>query len=547
MAYTALYRKLRPDTFDGVVGQSHIIRSLTNQMQSGRISHAYLFCGTRGTGKTTTAKVFAKAINCEQPANGEPCGACEACHTIDSGVSMNVIEIDAASNNGVDNIRDIREEVKYPPATGRYKVYIIDEVHMLSAGAFNALLKTLEEPPSHVVFILATTDPQKIPATILSRCQRFDFRRISSADMAETLKRYMQDENVRVEDEALEYVARISDGAMRDALSLLDQCISYYYDEEITLAKVLDITGSVDNAVFFAMTDALLAQDAKACMEMIDDAAMRGRDLSRFTMELLTHMRNLLVSLSAAGSLDVSEENRRAYTEQAAKTKPEVWIDYIGALSELSSRMKYAANERMLLEVCCIRLCSAAGQVAAGQGDGGQSSGQAQAVDGALLERLAKVEKAVKQGAAAQSAASSAGSGAGAAPKAEAAAKPAVFAKKAMPEDVKKVRSGWNAFVAAFPAPDKSFLAETKAGYLDTAQLFIVCGTMGIVSILKRKADLISSKLQETFGAEFDLQFVTSSEYEASHKRLFGEQDSFSEDGAIEDLKQSIHMDIEVE
>ena len=539
MAYTALYRKMRPDTFDGVVGQSHIIRSLTNQMQSGRISHAYLFCGTRGTGKTTTAKVFAKAINCQALAEGEPCGGCEACCAIESGASMNVIEIDAAANNGVDNIRDIREEVKYPPATGRYKVYIIDEVHMLSTGAFNALLKTLEEPPEHVVFILATTDPQKIPATILSRCQRFDFRRISSADIAETLKRYMQNENVQVEDDALHYIARISDGAMRDALSLLDQCISYYYDEEITLAKVLDITGSVDNAVFFEMTEALLANDAKACMEMIDDAAMRGRDLSRFTTEILTHMRNLLVSLSAAGAtsaLDASAESREAYAAQAAKATAETWIAYIGAFSELASRMKYASNDRMLLEVCCIRLCSAAGQVSAPQAGGD--------IDSAVMARLEKVERAVKQGVAQAAAPASAGKPASA-PAAE--EKPAVFAKKAVPEDVKKVRSGWKAFVAAFPPPEKNFLADTDAGYLNTSQLFIVCSTMGVASLLKRKADLIAEKLREAFGADFDLQFVTRNEYEANHKRLFGGQDSFSEDGAIADLKESIHMDIEVE
>jgi len=534
MAYTALYRKLRPGTFDGVVGQQHIIRTLKNQIQAGRISHAYLFCGTRGTGKTTTAKVFAKAINCEAPADGEPCGVCAACQAIDSGLSMNVIEIDAASNNGVDNIRDIREEVKYPPTSGHYKVYIIDEVHMLSSGAFNALLKTLEEPPEHVVFILATTDPQKIPATIHSRCQRFDFRRISSAVMAEALRGYMEGENVSVTDEALHYVARVSDGAMRDALSLLDQCISYYFDEEITLDKVLDVTGSVDNSVFFAATEALLANDAKACMELIDEAAARGRDFNRFTTELLTHFRNLLVSLAAAGAegaLDVSAENRKAYAEQANKATAEAWIAYITAFSELLTRLKYASNDRMLLEVCCIRLCS-----------GQTNTGVAPTPDGAVLARLEKLEKSVKQGVAAPPTAASA---AQQPRKAEPA--PVAHVKKAMPDDIKVVRKNWKSFVATFPQPDGSFLADTDAGYLNTPHLYIVCATIGSASILKRKANLIVERLTEAYGASFELQFVTRQEYEANHRRLFGVKDDFSADDAINELKQNIHTDISIE
>ena len=225
MRYIALYRKMRPKNFDKLVGQEHIVKTLRNQINSDRINHAYLFCGTRGTGKTSTAKIFAKAINCKSPENGQPCGKCDSCKSIEDGSDMNVIEIDAASNNGVDNIREIRDEVKYPPTNARFKVYIIDEVHMLSIGAFNALLKTLEEPPAHVVFILSTTDPQKIPVTILSRCQRFDFKRISAVKIEETLKKYMKEEGVSVSDDALFYIASVSDGAMRDALSIIDQCV----------------------------------------------------------------------------------------------------------------------------------------------------------------------------------------------------------------------------------------------------------------------------------------------------------------------------------
>ena len=223
MSYQALYRKWRPDTFEDVKGQDHIVTTLKNQISADRIGHAYLFCGTRGTGKTSVAKIFARAVNCEHPVNGSPCGECPACKAIAAGTSMNVIEIDAASNNGVDNIREIREEVQYSPTEGKYKVYIIDEVHMLSIGAFNALLKTLEEPPAYVIFILATTEAAKIPITIMSRCQRYDFHRISIETIADRLTQLMKAENISVEDRAIRYVAKAADGSMRDALSLLDQ------------------------------------------------------------------------------------------------------------------------------------------------------------------------------------------------------------------------------------------------------------------------------------------------------------------------------------
>lgn len=252
MAYQALYRRLRPQRFDDVIGQEHIIRTLKNQIEKDRINHAYLFCGTRGTGKTTTAKIFARAINCT--GEGEkPCNECSVCKEALKGTNLNIIEIDAASNNSVDNIRDIVEEVKYPPTEGRYKVYIIDEVHMLTTSAFNAFLKTLEEPPAHVVFILATTDPQKMPVTVLSRCQRFDFHRIGHKDMVKVLTEYMENEKADVDVSALEYIAEISDGAMRDALSVLDQCLSFYYDRRITEKEVREITGATDRGVFLIL------------------------------------------------------------------------------------------------------------------------------------------------------------------------------------------------------------------------------------------------------------------------------------------------------
>ena len=250
MSYQALYRKFRPQEFEDVKGQEHIVTTLKNQIKADRIGHAYLFCGTRGTGKPTVAKIFAKAVNCEHPVDGSPCGECPSCRAITEGSSMNVIEIDAASNNGVDNIRQIREEVTYRPTEGRYKVYIIDEVHMLSIGAFNALLKTLEEPPSYVIFILATTEVHKIPITILSRCQRYDFKRIARTTIVDRLRELMDEEQVEVEDKALRYIAKKGDGSMRDALRLLDQCIAFYFGEKLTYEQVLDVLGAVDTDEF---------------------------------------------------------------------------------------------------------------------------------------------------------------------------------------------------------------------------------------------------------------------------------------------------------
>ena len=243
MSYTALYRKWRPAGFADVKGQDHIVQTLKNQITGQRIGHAYLFCGTRGTGKTTIAKIFAKAVNCEHPVDGSPCGECESCRSIASGRSMNVVEIDAASNNGVENIREIREQVQYPPTEGRYRVYIIDEVHMLSTGAFNALLKTLEEPPAYVIFILATTEVHKIPITVLSRCQRYDFRRITIETIAARLRELADAEQIPVEERALTYLAKAADGSMRDALSLLDQCVAFHFGTLLTYDNVLEVLG----------------------------------------------------------------------------------------------------------------------------------------------------------------------------------------------------------------------------------------------------------------------------------------------------------------
>ena len=277
MSYTALYRKFRPQEFSDVKGQEHIVTTLKNQIKAERIGHAYLFCGTRGTGKTTIAKIFAKAVNCEHPVDGSPCGECAACQAIAAGNSMNVIEIDAASNNGVDNIRQIREEVEYRPTEGRYKVYIIDEVHMLSIGAFNALLKTLEEPPSYVIFILATTEAHKIPITILSRCQRYDFRRISIDTISDRLLELLGEEQIEAEEKAVRYIAKAGDGSMRDALSLLDQCIAFYLGQKLTYDKVLKALGAIDTEVFSRMLRQILEKNVTQAIKMLEEIVIEGR------------------------------------------------------------------------------------------------------------------------------------------------------------------------------------------------------------------------------------------------------------------------------
>ena len=332
MSYTALYRKFRPGEFDDVKGQDHIVTTLKNQIKADRIGHAYLFCGTRGTGKTTVAKIFAKAVNCQHPIDGSPCGECEMCKAITSGASMNVIEIDAASNNGVDNIREIREEVAYRPAEGKYKVYIIDEVHMLSIGAFNALLKTLEEPPEYVIFILATTEAHKIPITILSRCQRYDFKRISIETIADRLKELMVKEQVEVEDRAIRYVAKAADGSMRDALSLLDQCIAFYLGQKLTYDHVLEVLGAVDTDVFSKLLRQILERNVAAVLETVEELVMQGRELTQLTNDFTWYLRNLLLMKSSDNMedvLDVSTENMRQLKEEAEMVEGETLFRYI--------------------------------------------------------------------------------------------------------------------------------------------------------------------------------------------------------------------------
>lgn len=360
MSYMALYRKWRPDVFDEVKGQEHIVTTLRNQLTHDRIGHAYLFCGTRGTGKTTLAKLFAKAVNCEHPVDGSPCGECPSCKAIASGSSMNVIEIDAASNNGVDNIREIRDEVQYSPTEGKYKVYIIDEVHMLTKEAWNALLKTLEEPPSYVIFILATTEPHKIPITILSRCQKYDFRRISIDTISDRLSELMEREGQQVEKKAINYIAKVADGSMRDALSLLDQCIAFYLGETLTYEKCLEVLGAVDIEVFIKLLSAVEDKDVNAAIDLIEEVIWQGREISQFIIDFTWFMRNLLLlksSKESADKLDFSKENLELMQSMADRVTFDELMRYIRIFSSLSNNIRYATQKRVLLELAVIKLC----------------------------------------------------------------------------------------------------------------------------------------------------------------------------------------------
>ena len=385
MSYTALYRKWRPIRFEDVKGQEHIVQTLKNQIISNRIGHAYLFCGTRGTGKTSIAKIFARAVNCEQPVNGSPCGQCDICKNIASGATLNVVEIDAASNNGVENIRDIREQVQYPPTEGRYRVYIIDEVHMLSTGAFNALLKTLEEPPSYVIFILATTEVHKIPITVLSRCQRYDFKRITIPALTDRLIELSGAEQIDVEEKALTYIARAADGSMRDALSLLDQCVAFHYGERLTYEHVLDILGAVDTSIFSKLFRAVTEQKTTDCIYQLEDLVIQGRELGQFIIDFIWYMRNLLLiqtTDNAEELLDMSAENKKALEEDAKLAKAETLMRYIRVFSELSSQIRYASQKRVLVELAFIKL----------------TKPQMEHSYDSIMERLNKIEEQLEKG-----------------------------------------------------------------------------------------------------------------------------------------------------
>ncbi len=386
MNYQALYRKYRPQVFDDVKGQEVIVRTLRNQVRTGRIAHAYLFCGSRGTGKTTCAKIMAKAINCENPVDGNPCTECAACRAIQAGISMNVIEMDAASQRGIDNFRQIISEIAYPPTDGRYKVYIIDEVHMLTSEAFNAFLKTLEEPPEYAVFILATTDPQRLLPTVLSRCQRYDFRRIPTKIIEDRLKEVLDTEGIEAEYEAVHTIARRAEGGMRDALSIADQCASFFPGEVLTYDHVLEVLGTVDTDVYRKMMRFAVRGNAASLIGLLDELLMDGRDVRQIASDFTWYLRDLLIFKASAGSgmmEDLIEEDREEMLEDSEEINEKQVMYFIEVLSDLSNTLRNSSNRRVLTEIALIRLCRP--QTSPGNMD-------------ALMSRISLIEQKLEEG-----------------------------------------------------------------------------------------------------------------------------------------------------
>ena len=513
MSYTALYRKFRPDNFADVKGQDHIVTTLTNQINANRIGHAYLFCGTRGTGKTTVAKILAKAVNCQHPVNGSPCNECEMCKAIQAGTSMNVIEIDAASNNGVDNIREIREEVTYRPTEGNYKVYIIDEVHMLSTGAFNALLKTLEEPPSYVIFILATTEANKIPVTILSRCQRYDFRRITIDTIAARLSELMEKEGVDVEEKAIRYVAKAGDGSMRDALSLLDQCIAFYLGQKLTYDKVLEVLGTVDTEIFSQMLRTILAGDVTGSIRTLETLLNRGKELGQFVTDFTWYLRNLLLVKSADETeelLDVSTENLKLLKEESTMVDDETLIHYIRVLSELSGQLRYAAQKRVLVEVALVKLCKP----------------QMEQNLESVLERLRILEEKMERGIPmmvtnAPGAGNGSAGGSGAAGDGYAAAETPQSAPapvKAAPADLQRISASWKAIVGQTSGMFRQFLQSAVPKYnseTGDAKLFVEFADQLASIYVERPeaADEIRTIIEQMTGKTVEVQLILADQH----------------------------------
>ena len=510
MSYQALYRTWRPDRFSDIVGQDRIITTLINQITSGRIPHAYLFCGSRGTGKTTTAKVLSRAINCTNSMDGEPCGECEACRQLSGENNLDIVEIDAASNNGVDEIRDLRDKVKYPPTVGRYKVYIIDEVHMLSIGAFNALLKTLEEPPAHAVFILATTEPQRLPATILSRCQRFDFKRIPAGTIVGRLRTVLDSTGAQADDEAVSMIARAAEGGMRDALSILDMCLSYG-GGSLDTALVREVLGASDRTFLFDFAGSLIGNDVPTALHMIDRLMRDGRDPAVFAREVTGHMRALLVARSCGEGLEdlleVTREDADRYRAQASEASEARLMRLMSLFIQAENDMKWATQQRAVLELCAVRGCHPERE----QGEE------------ALLDRVVSLEEAIEKGvvvsqAPVESAAGKSAASPSAVEKAP-AEKPA--ARRAPPpeNDAQAYDQGMKLVVKNDPGTGMLLRKGRFAG-IDGDMMVIEFPMDGSELFVQRfnkpeKREVVEKYMSEAFGRTVHIQFGSKAEKKA--------------------------------
>ena len=517
MSYTALYRKFRPSTFDQVKGQDHIVQTLKNQINAGRIGHAYLFCGTRGTGKTSVAKIFARAVNCEHPADGSPCNECDTCRAINSGSAMNVIEIDAASNNGVDNIRQIRDEIQYSPANGKYTVYIIDEVHMLSIGAFNALLKTLEEPPAYVIFILATTEPHKIPITILSRCQRYDFKRITIDTITDRLSELMEKEGIEVEKKAIRYVAKAGDGSMRDALSLLDQCIAFYLGQRLTYDNVLEVLGAVDNELFSRLTRSVIGGDVVSSIHILDEMVMQGRDLGQFVNDFVWYLRNLMLiktSDEVEDVIDASAERVEALKEEAQMVDTDIIMRYIRVLSELSGQIKYSSQKRVLIEIALIKLAKPSMERDVGS----------------LNNRISIIEKKMEDG-------SFAVTNVQVSSMEQKKEKPKKVFEKAIPEDIQYVVDNWGSVQRHISNPYKTYLQDARFSVKGDSTLLIVfhAGAIGYEGCNKPEViEMLNTLISEEIKTQVKVEMTM-----LESNQIFGDY--------FQEVVKKINMDIEEE
>ncbi|MGN0379122.1 MAG: DNA polymerase III subunit gamma/tau [Butyrivibrio sp.] len=526
MSYTALYRKWRPDNFDDVKGQDHIVETLKNQIKSDRIGHAYLFCGTRGTGKTTIAKILARAVNCEHPVDGSPCGECAVCKAIASGASLNVIEIDAASNNGVDNIRQIREEVAYRPTEGRYKVYIIDEVHMLSIGAFNALLKTLEEPPAYVIFILATTESHKIPVTIMSRCQRYDFKRISVETITDRLSELVKAENANVEEKALRYIAKMADGAMRDALSLLDQCMSFYMDRELKYEDVLEVLGTVDTDVFSGMLRLVIDGKVTELISTLDELILQGRDISQFVSDFTWYLRNLLLlrtSAEAEAMIDMSAENIERLKEEAAVVDEDTLMRYIRILSELSASLRSATQKRVMAEVALIRM----------------TRPQMDSDTVSLTQRLERIEKLVgeKEDIIALTAIRPETPVTYVQNETPASQPPRKHMIKALSEDLTAVRDHWSGIVAQMSQFFEQYLLRARVTVEDDALIIIPANGFDYAYLNgKDVTGQLKTVISDTIGKDVDVRLMKP-----------GDKGADEEYEDIREFKEQVRFDVKIE
>lgn len=493
MSYQALYRAWRPTTFSEICDQDAVVRTLRRQVETDHIAHAYLFCGTRGTGKTTAAKVFARAINCLHPVNGDPCGECEVCRAILAENCMDVLEIDAASNNGVDEIRDLRDKIKYPPTLTKYKVYIIDEVHMLSAGAFNALLKTLEEPPRHAVFILATTEPHKLLATVLSRCQRFDFHRIRVEAIIARLKVVLKGIGREADDDALAEIARAAEGAMRDALSLLDVCLSFT-EGRVDGALARDVLGTTGRDFMFSFTDALIDYNAQAALADIDEAMRRGSDPRVFALDAANHLRAVLLAQISGDQLEkmmeITPEDTQRFRDQAARADQNQLMRTMEMFMRMESETKWSTQRRTMLELTAVRACH-----------------PEQEEDAALSERISRMEKQLSSGvitaSPAQTQAQPAAAAPQPAPQKEPPRKISVSAATPPQEYLNAIEK-----LGAENPSIKNMLPKMVFAGVEDNVVTVEFGRDGIMvrPLLERKQSVIEAALSEAFGQSMRLR-----------------------------------------